>query len=250
MMLTENELKPTSSDAYTPVQIPAATGAIDGNSTMATSDHASMQFSGDLTSELFQLRAYAVWLCGSKSLAEDMLQETALKAWAAKDRFESGTNMKAWCSTILRNSFLSYKRRSWRSMTLSDEIADELACDNEDWRHRLDLLALRNAMALLSLDQRNALLLVAAGGDSYLKAAKMCGCAVGTLKSRVSRARQRLAELLSQNKAGFNSDPDLPASDAMDDLLAQVSKLHGFAIIPQGANNASRFLGNSNPEHP
>ncbi|MFN3313359.1 MAG: sigma-70 family RNA polymerase sigma factor, partial [Hyphomonas sp.] len=153
-----------------------------------------------------ELRGYAVWLCSSSALADDLIQETLLKAWVARDRFEPGTNFRAWCMTILRNVFFSYKRRSWRSQPLSEQMISDLASEHMDFGDRLDLLAVRNAMALLPCDQREALLLIGVGGQSYIEAAKLCDCAIGTLKSRVHRARLRLAVLISENQAGFSSD--------------------------------------------
>ncbi|MDP3459960.1 MAG: sigma-70 family RNA polymerase sigma factor [Hyphomonas sp.] len=184
-------------------------------------------FGADLAREMTELRGYALWLCNSGSLADDLIQDTLLRAWAARDRFQPGTNLKAWCTTILRNVFFSYKRRSWRSQPLPDDVVDELASESANSGHRLDLLALRNAIALLPEDQREALLLVGAGGQSYIEAAKVCACAVGTVKSRVSRARLRLAALMSENRAGFNSDSSLEADGALDDLMDQVSRLKG-----------------------
>ncbi len=182
-------------------------------------------FEVDLAGEMMGLRSYAIWLCRSRNLADDLIQETLVKAWCARDRFQSGTNLRAWCITILRNVFLSYKRRSWRSLPFPDEMVAELAAEHEELGHRLDLLALRNAIALLPRNQREAILLVGAGGASYIEAAEICACAVGTVKSRVSRARLRLAELLSDNRAGFNSNPNIEAEEVLNDLMEQVSQI-------------------------
>lgn len=203
-------------------------------------DAASDTFRADLAGEMTGLRSYAIWLCRSRSLADDLIQETLLKAWTARDRFQPGTNLRAWCITILRNVFLSYKRRSWRSLPFSDDMIAEFAAEKEELGHRLDLLALRNAIALLPRDQREALLLIGAGGASYIEAAKVCACAVGTVKSRVSRARLRLAVMISENKAGFNSDVSLDAEEALDDLMDQVSRLNGAVVNMRARKDASR----------
>ncbi len=202
-----------------------ATEVVESRPAPVPADPAPDTFGADLAREMIELRGYALWLCNSGSLADDLIQDTLLRAWAARDRFQPGTNLKAWCTTILRNVFFSYKRRSWRSQPLPDDVVDELTSESEISGHRLDLLALRNAIALLPQDQRQALLLVGAGGQSYIEAAEVCDCAVGTVKSRVSRARLRLAALMAENRAGFNSDSSLGAGDTLDDLMDQVSRL-------------------------
>lgn len=185
----------------------------------------SSTFQDDLVRELAQLRRYALHLCRNASLADDLLQEAMLNAWLARDRFQAGSNLKAWCTTILRNVFFSYKRRSWRTMPLADDAMAEMPANGTECGDALDLLALRNLIALLPVDQRDALLLIGAGGMSYIEAARICGCATGTVKSRVSRARLRLTAMLSENRAGFGSDPGLKAQSAMDDLLWQVTEV-------------------------
>lgn len=191
----------------------------------ATEEQQHDFFRADLVREMTELRGYAIWLCGSGDLADDLIQETLLKAWLARDRFRAGTNFKAWCRTILRNGFYSYKRRSWRSQPLPDEESEALEADNADTSHMLDLLALRNSISLLPLDQREALIVVSVGGFGYIDAAKILECAVGTVKSRVSRARLRLTALVAENKAGFSSDASLSARNAMNDLMEQAIRI-------------------------
>lgn len=198
----------------------------------------SSAFQDDLVRELAQLRRYALHLCRNASLADDLLQEAMLNAWLARDRFQAGSNLKAWCTTILRNVFFSYKRRSWRTMPLADEAMAQVPANATECADALDLLALRNLIALLPVDQREALLLIGAGGMSYIEAARLCGCATGTVKSRVSRARLRLTVMLSENRAGFGSDPGLNARDAMDDLLWQVAQVVARLSAP-GRRGAS-----------
>ena len=188
-------------------------------------DAPSTDFQEALVRELTQLRRYALSLCNNASLADDLLQDTLLNAWMARDRFQPGTNLKAWCTTILRNVFFSYKRRSWRMLPLADDAMSEMPATGTESGDELDLLALRNLIALLPPDQREALLLVGAGGMSYIEAAKVCGCATGTVKSRVSRARFRLTLLLSENQASYSTDTSLSARDAMSDLMQQVAAL-------------------------
>jgi RNA polymerase sigma-70 factor, ECF subfamily len=143
------------------------------------------------------LRAFAISLCGQIDRADDLVQDTLLRALANLDRFERGTNLNAWLFTILRNLFHSEYRKRRREVEDADgSYAAGLKCQPEQGAH-LDLADFRSALAKLPHDQREALLLVGAQGFSYEEAAHICGCAVGTIKSRVNRARSRLAGLLA-----------------------------------------------------
>lgn len=182
-------------------------------------------FGEELTRAMSQLRRYALWLAKSPALADDLMQDALLNAWRAQDRFEPGTNLKAWCRAILRNVHVSYMRRSWRTLPLPEEAMDAIPATGNDSSIALDLLAVRNGIRLLPTEQREALLLVGAGGMSYQQAAETCGCAVGTMKSRVSRARARLTQLMAANEAGYNSDNHMRAGDALNDLIHQAASI-------------------------
>ncbi|MAP95637.1 MAG: RNA polymerase subunit sigma-70 [Ponticaulis sp.] len=184
-------------------------------------------FKRELAELIPHLRAFARNLCGDASSADDLAQEAMLKAWNARESYQEGTNLKAWTFTILRNAFYSEKRRSWRRQPLDPEVAEATLVSNNDPDDQMELLSLRNAILRLPEDQREALVLVGAGGLSYDEAADICGCAVGTIKSRVSRARQALAVILATNEVGFNSDSDISAEEAFDDIMAQASALTG-----------------------
>jgi RNA polymerase sigma-70 factor, ECF subfamily len=150
-----------------------------------------------LVSVIPNLRAFAISLSGDYHLADDLVQETLLKAWTHRDKFETGTNLRAWLFTILRNTYFSeFRKRRREVQDVDGEKAGQLATPPEQYGH-LDLFDFQVAMKLLSSDQREALLLVGAEGFSYEEAAEICGCAIGTVKSRVNRARVRLAELMS-----------------------------------------------------
>ena len=133
--------------------------------------------------------------------------------------------MKAWAFTILRNQFYSDKRRSWRQQPLDPQVAEATLVSSDDPSDALELLALRNALTLLPDDQRDAVILVGAGGFSYDDVADICGCATGTVKSRVNRARKALASILQNNEAGYSSDVAAGAEDAFDDILQQAASL-------------------------
>src|SRR6516225_4978621 len=142
------------------------------------------------------LRAFAISLCGNIDRADDLVQETLLRALAHIDSFEPGTNMPAWLFTILRNLFRSeYRKRRREVEDVEGRYADQLKTHPEQVG-RIEFGEFRAALAKLPHDQREALLLVGASGFSYEEAAAICECAVGTIKSRVNRARSKLAALL------------------------------------------------------
>lgn len=182
-------------------------------------------FKQELAALIPHLRAFARSLCGDSTFADDLAQDAMLKAWHARQSFQAGTNMKAWAFTILRNIFYSEKRRSWRRSSLDPEVAEATLVSPANSGDELDLLALRNALNMLPDDQREALILVGAGGLAYEEAAEVCGCAVGTIKSRVSRARKAVAGLLENNESSFSSDDNIRAEEAFDDIMSQAAAI-------------------------
>lgn len=149
------------------------------------------------------MRAFAISLTRNPTLADDLVQETIVKAWTNMDKFEVGSNLRAWLFTILRNTYYSLRRKRKRDVEDVDgSIADSLA-QKPDHDGRLHMRDFRVAFDKLSDQQREAIILVGAGGFSYEEAAETCGVAVGTIKSRVNRARARLSELmgLSENES-------------------------------------------------
>lgn len=142
------------------------------------------------------LRAFAISLSGKPDRADDLVQETLLKAWANMSSFVPGTNLRAWLFTILRNVFYSQYRKRKREVEDADGfLAARLSSPPEQNGH-MDFSDFRMALQKLPADQREALILVGASGLTYEEAAEVCACAVGTIKSRVNRARGRLVELL------------------------------------------------------
>ena len=155
----------------------------------------------DILASVPSLRAFAISLSGNGDRADDLVQETLLRALANIDSFQPGTNMSAWLFTILRNHFRSEYRKRRREVEDSDGHYAETLKTQPEQHGQVELREFREALAHLPADQREALILVGASGFSYEEAAHICGCAVGTIKSRVNRARTRLAELLSINSA-------------------------------------------------
>ncbi len=143
-----------------------------------------------------ELRAFALSLARNPATADDLVQETVLKAWSKLERFTPGTNMRAWLFTILRNSYYSMLRKGRHETTDVDGIHAARLAQAPDHDGRLALRDFAAAFEQLADDQREVLILIGASGFSYEEAAQTCGCAVGTIKSRANRARAKLAELL------------------------------------------------------
>lgn len=192
---------------------------------MTDTEIPSERFKKDLTDLIPHLRAFAATLCGDRVYADDLAQEALLKAWKNRRSYTEGTNLKAWAFTILRNLFYSQQRRAWRAQPLDQSVAEATLVASDDPSAALDMLSLRNALMALPVDQREALILIGAGGLTYEDAAVVCGCAVGTIKSRVSRARIALAALMETSVAGVNADRNAEASDALDDIVRQARDL-------------------------
>lgn len=182
------------------------------------------EFKAELTSLIPHLRAFSRSLCGNATLADDVAQDAMLKAWAARASFKPGSNMKAWAFTILRNQFYSIKRRSWRATSLDKEVAEQTIVSVADPEQSVHLNELRRGLSMLSEDQREALILVGASGLSYEEAAEICECAIGTIKSRVSRGRKELEVIMKSGK--FDDKPDkVRALDAMETILQEADRL-------------------------
>jgi RNA polymerase sigma-70 factor (ECF subfamily) len=156
-----------------------------------------------------RLRAFAVSLTASTDRADDLVQETMLRALSHIDQFRPGTNLRAWLFTILRNQFNSeYRQRRWIAEDPNGIYVDALKTVPEQgsW---LEFQELRAALAKLSPEQREAVILVGGSGMTYEEAAEICGCAIGTIKSRVNRGRSRLAELMAiETSEDFGPDQE------------------------------------------
>lgn len=150
----------------------------------------------ELTDHIGALRAFAVSLTRNGATADDLVQDTLIKAWGNIESFKVGTNMRAWLFTILRNTFYSLKRKRKREVEDADGTMAGALASKPDHDGRLNMRDFRVAFNQLPDTQREALILVGAGGFSYEEAAETCGVAVGTIKSRVGRARAHLAELM------------------------------------------------------
>lgn len=150
----------------------------------------------EIVEHLPAMRAFALSLTRSSSHADDLVQDAIMKAWENLSSFEVGTNMRAWLFTILRNTFYSDQRKRKREVQDSDGTFAATLTEKPDHDGRLAMAEFEQAFVQLKTEQREALMLVGAMGFSYEEAALTCGVALGTVKSRVNRARQRLSELL------------------------------------------------------
>jgi RNA polymerase sigma-70 factor (ECF subfamily) len=147
------------------------------------------------------LRAFAWSLSHNGSDADDLVQDTLIKAWTNRDKFEPGTNLRAWLFTILRNTYYTNVLR--RRREVRDEMGEYAGAlkspPTQDWS--VAMRALQTALQQLPHEHREALILVGAAGLSYEEAAEICGCALGTIKSRVNRARARLLKIMDAEDA-------------------------------------------------
>jgi RNA polymerase sigma-70 factor (ECF subfamily) len=159
-------------------------------------------FAAELLATIPAIRAYAWILTRDSEARDDLAQEAILKAWAKRDQFTLGTCMRSWAFMIVRNQYLGQKRTSWRTVELDQQAAETTLVANENPVSVLELDDLREALDQLPADQREALMLVAAAGLSYEEVARICGCPIGTVKSRVSRARASLLLIMDHGRVG------------------------------------------------
>ena len=195
------------------------------------------EFKDQLALVIPHLRAFGRSLSGSRDLADDLVQETLLKAWAARKRFQAGTNMRAWTFIILRNLFLSQMRRARFKGEWDDVTAAKILSAPASQDRHIELGDMQRALMHLPQPQREALILVGAGGFAYEEAAEICGCAVGTIKSRVARGRVALEALMSGGKLPsrrqHKTDPD---RTALQTIMGEVDDLsRDREILPSNA---------------
>ena len=186
-------------------------------------------FKKELAAVVPHLRAFARGLCGRADMADDLVQEALLKAWAAQDRFEPGTSMRAWTFVILRNAYLTDMRRNRFRGEYDETAAERILTAPAGQEEPIHLADLHRALLTLPPERREALLLVGAGGFSYEEAAEICGCAVGTIKSRVGRARATLNTMLTDGSIPKRSISDSTAHRAILEELDEVAAGNGVA---------------------
>ena len=184
------------------------------------------EFKAQLAQVIPHLRAFGRSLSGNRDLADDLVQETLLKAWAARKRFQAGTNMRAWTFIILRNLYLSQMRRSRFKGEWDDLVADRILAAPASQDKHVELGDMQRALLHLPQPQREALILVGAGGFAYEEAAEICGVAVGTIKSRVARGRVALEAVMNDNSlASRRTHSNEPGMSALDTIMGEVDEL-------------------------
>jgi RNA polymerase sigma-70 factor, ECF subfamily len=147
------------------------------------------------------LRAFAWSISRNGSDADDLVQDTLIKAWSHREKFETGTNLRAWLFTILRNTYYTAVVRRRREVRDEDDVHARALTSAPTQEWGLAIRALQAALDQLPAEHREALILVGAAGLSYEEAAEICGCALGTIKSRVNRARIRLLKVMDIERA-------------------------------------------------
>ncbi len=181
------------------------------------------------------LRAFARSLTRNRDRADDLTHDAVVRALAAIDQFTPGTNFKAWMFTILRNLYYNECRKRWIKSTPIDEMAGDEPSIGPTQEANLEFNDFRRAFWQLNADQREVLILVGASGFSYEEAAEVCNCRVGTVKSRVSRARAELKQILEQGGlVGQRSDPAPTEPDGLEAFLEQESATDGPELSYRG----------------
>lgn len=171
------------------------------------------KFRDQLLALLPSLRAFARGLCGHREMADDLAQDTIMRAWAARESYTHGTNFRAWMFMIMRNQFYTTIRKNSRMTSLDPEVAERVLVVAPAQHNGINVDDVAKALQKLPAEQREALLLIGANGLSYEEAAEIMGCAMGTVKSRLARGRVALAALI-----------DGPSGDALFDQKPGLAK--------------------------
>lgn len=183
------------------------------------------EFKKQLAEVIPHLRAFGRSLSGNRDVADDLVQETLLKAWAARERFQAGTNMRAWTFIILRNYYLSQMRRSRFRGEWDELAADRLLAAPAGQDKQVELSDMQRALMQLPQSQREALILVGAGGFAYEEAAEICEVAVGTIKSRVARGRAALEQILEDGAIPSRRTQASSDGGALEEIMDDVDRM-------------------------
>jgi RNA polymerase sigma-70 factor (ECF subfamily) len=173
-------------------------------------------FGDQMVAQMPYLRAFAISLCGSHSLADDLVQDTLVKAWSHSYSFQPNTNLRAWLVTILRNTYFSSYRKRSREVQDSDNLLAQQIPVKGGQESALTLVDVQAALDKLAPEHKEILLMIGITELSYEEAAEICGVAIGTVKSRLNRARAKLAEHL-----GLLTPRDIDTDPTVSDLAAR-----------------------------
>jgi RNA polymerase sigma-70 factor, ECF subfamily len=166
-------------------------------------------FRDQLVALLPSLRAFSRGLCGNRDIADDLAQDTMMRAWAARESYTQGSNFRAWMFMIMRNQFYTTIRKNARTTSLDPEVAERVLVVAPAQQNGINVEDVAKALQKLPAEQREVLLLIGANGLSYEEAAEVIGCAMGTVKSRLARGRAALVALIDGPPADalFDSPP-------------------------------------------
>lgn len=174
------------------------------------------------------LRAFARGLCGDRDRADDLAQEAMLRAWAARSRYAAGTNFKAWTFTILRNNFYTEARRLRFHGEYDELTAERVLCAPPSQDRSIELRDVLRALEAIPDNYREALVLVAAGNLSYEEIAEICGVALGTVKSRICRARASLSAIIESGQMPDHRHNFVLKGDAIDAFFAELERIGNY----------------------
>ena len=163
---------------------------------VATGTDPDKLFRDQLVALLPSLRAFARGLCRHREMADDLAQDTMMRAWAARGSYTQGSNFRAWMFMIMRNQFYTTLRKNSRTTSLDPEVAERVLVVAPAQQDGINVDDVAKALQKLPAEQREVLLLVGASGVSYEEASEIIGCAMGTVKSRLARGRAALALLI------------------------------------------------------
>ncbi len=208
----------------TPVSFPAEAGE-GGNANPVGKPLSDAEFHRELTGVIKHLRAFARSLCGCRDRADDLAQETLMKAWAARDRYVAGTSFRAWTFTILRNHYFGQLRRERFTGAYDEGVAERLLQSVGNQESMVEATDVLRAMATLPDAQREVLILVAIGNVGYEEIAQICGIALGTVKSRISRARAMLAAVMDGGVLPDFRHNFVLEGDVVDTFFAQLKRV-------------------------
>lgn len=183
------------------------------------------EFKAALAEVAPHLRAFARGLCGDRDRADDLAQEAMMRAWAARQRYAAGTNFKAWTFTILRNNFYSEARRARFHGEYDEVMAERILMAPADQDKCLELRDVLRALEVIPDNYREALVLVAAGNLSYEEIADICGIALGTVKSRICRARAMLSNIIESGQLPDYRHNFVLKGDAIDAFFLELQKI-------------------------
>ena len=191
---------------------------------MSKSSIGEMSFVDRLESLIPEMRAFARGLCRDAVLADDLVQDACLRAWSASDSFDASKDMRPWIFRILRNEYYIMLRRAWRNVNVEPEFAETALVQQGSQEVQQDFGRMEQIIYSLPDNQRDALLLVLAAGMTYDEAGDVCGCSGGTIKSRVSRAREAVVARFESRESTLRCIQGGQAG-GMSELLGRIDRL-------------------------